>query len=379
MQKILRINLLSRNQALKATRRKELKKLKQDWSEFEQRRIAVEKTNRESIKTERKHRREDWIAGPLAPKHDVGEKAELYGTVDTSLLQTGKYPEPLRRGPKGNGWDPVGSEGLEEEQKEWEGEGNEGNIVEGDRVCVVYGKEDLIGRIGRVKNVDLEAKELTIERLNMADVEFPKGTPGRDRIKFQGMELPIPISHVRLVHRLTDEETGRDRDVIVQYIRGGAPYFQREAHSPLPRHTRYIAGEDIEIPWPEPEIPSYQAWPSDTSRFEVEHQSFMPSLYYPPLPHPEILNELRNDKYARDREWHEAEYTRMKILEDARAAWYQQRKLQSPKEQLREQRIKDASQKTKEIKERGMSDETIRIIRELQMSKKSRTAKTLAA
>ncbi|EXJ81671.1 hypothetical protein A1O1_07736 [Capronia coronata CBS 617.96] len=379
MQKVLRINLLARNQALKSARRKNLKEVKQEWRSHDQRRVAVDRTERGMIKDERRQRREDWLAGPLAPKRDVGKQQELFGTVSGLLAQGATYPERARRGPKGNGWDPVGSEGLEGENKEWEGVGNEGNIVEGDRVCVVYGKQELLGKIGRVKSINADQRVLTVEGLNMADIEIPEGTPQRERRPFTSSELPIPIDSVRLVYRLKDEETGRDRDVIVKLIRGGAPYLQREPYSPLPRHTRYIAGEDIEIPWPEVDAPTYQAFESDTHRFDVEFQSFMPSLYDPPLPRSEILDELRDDKYARDREWHDDEYVRMKVLEDARAAWYQQRKLQSPLEQLAEHKLKLAEKRAEEIKKRGLDEETLRIIMETAQSKAPRRQKPLAA
>lgn len=196
---------------------------------------------------------------------------------------------------------------------------------------------------------------------------------------FQSSELPIPIDTVRLVYRLKDEETGRDRDVIVKLLRGGAPYLQREPYSPLPRHTRYIAGEEVEIPWPEVDAPAYQTFESDTTRFEVEFQSYVPSLYDPPLPRSGILDELRNDKYARDREWHDDEYVRLKVLEDARASWYQQRKLQSPLEQLAEHKMKLAEQRAEEIKKRGLDSETMRIIMETQRTKTSPKRRTLAA
>ncbi|EXJ77726.1 hypothetical protein A1O3_09955 [Capronia epimyces CBS 606.96] len=346
MQKVLRINLLARNQALKGARRKNLKKLKEEWADHDQRRIAMDKAQRGIIKDERRHRREDWIAGPLAPKRDVGKRQELYATVPGLLAQGAPFPER--------------------------------NIVEGDRVCVIHGKEELIGKIGRVKTVHAEQKLLSIEGLNMADIEIPEGTPTRERVAFQSMELPLPIDSVRLVHRLKDDETGRDRDVIVKLIRGGAPYLQREPYSPLPRHTRYIAGEDVEIPWPEVDTPTYQTFDCDTNRFDVESQSYIPSIYQPPLPRSEILDELRADKYARDREWHDDEYVRMKVLEDARAAWYAQRKLQSPLERLAEHKRKLAEKRIEEIKRQGLSDETMRIISEAQRTKRPRKQTALA-
>ena len=169
MQKVLRINLLARNQALKNTRRKNLKDLKKEWKNHDQTRIYLENEQNKLIRTERKARREDWAAGPLAPKRDIGTSSGVYGTVNAFLSREPEIPAQVRPGPKGNGWDLVGSEGLEGEDKEWEGEGNEGNIVQGDRVCVVAGKESLIGHIGVVKEVELKRRALKIANFNMVN------------------------------------------------------------------------------------------------------------------------------------------------------------------------------------------------------------------
>ncbi|KAJ9498377.1 hypothetical protein H2202_006064 [Exophiala xenobiotica] len=371
MQKILRINLLARNQALKATRKKNLKKLKADWREYDRRQIETEKTKREYLKDERKHRREDWIAGPLAPKRNVAEKADTYGAVSALLVQGPEIPKRALKGPKGTGSDQVGSEGRETEQKEWEGEGNEGNILAGDRVCVVIGDAGIRGRIGTALDVNLERKQITIEGLNMADVELPPGTRQREKMPFQSTEMPIPLDAVRLVYKATDETTGREREVIVKHLRGGAPYIQRPTYSKLPRHTRYIAGEEIEIPWPEDDSTSYQAYAGDTTRYDVESQTYNPSLWVAPLPQAGILDELRNDKYARDREWHEDEYVRMKILEDARARWYEQRKVTTPEAEWAEEKKRLAAQKAESVKAMGVSDVTADIIRRTQAEKRT--------
>lgn len=173
MQKVLRINLLARNQALKVTRRKNLKQLREEWREHDRHQIAMEKARRDFVKDERRHRREDWVAGPLAPRRNIGEKENLYGTVEGTLAQGPNFPDRALLGPKGNGWDPVGSEGLEGEQREWEGHGNEGNIVGGDRVCVVRGHESIIGRIGKVNEINAQKRQLTIDGVNLVCIQHP--------------------------------------------------------------------------------------------------------------------------------------------------------------------------------------------------------------
>ncbi|EXJ59140.1 hypothetical protein A1O7_06571 [Cladophialophora yegresii CBS 114405] len=359
MQRVLRINLQSRNQALKAARRRNRDEYLKDWKDFESRQIITQKQKNEYIKAERKSRREDWMLGPLAPKRDVGTKQNFYGTVSNLLYAGPVFPPRVRRGPKGKGWDFVGGEGRPEEQKEWEGYGNEGNIVEGDRVVVVKGPTSLVGQIGKVKEVASDTKEVRIEGLNMADVEIPENFPDqRQKVHYTSLELPVPIADVRLVHRLTDERTGKDRDVVVKLLRGGAPYIQQPPNSPLPRHTRYIAGEDIEIPWPKLEVPSYQSYEGDTTRYDVESQTWTPTLYAPPVPPAAFDNLIEDEKYKRDRLWHDDEYVRMKVLEDARAEWYMERKIQGPLDTLVAEKIRQASQRTEAIKAAGMSEET---------------------
>jgi large subunit ribosomal protein L24 len=167
---------------------------------------------------------------------------------------------------------------------------------------------------------------------------------------------------VRLVHRLTDRSTGKDRDVVVQLLRGGAPYVEREPNSPLPRHTRYIAGEDIEVAWPQVDAPLYDAYPGDTTRYDVEAITFSPTLYEKPVPEAAFEDLFRLEKFDRARRAHDQEYLRMKVLEDARAKWYMERKMQSPLERMVDERKRRASERVEALKKAGMSAKTRRII-----------------
>lgn len=152
-------------------------------------------------------------------------------------------------------------------------------------------------------------------------------TSQRDK-KVAGMALPVRFADVRLVTPLKDPKTGHKRDVIVKLLRGGSPYQEREYGSNLPRHTRYIAGEDIEIAWPDAEIPEQERHPVDTARYDVEAETYLPSIFQPPLPG-EVMDELR-EKYGRMRMRHDDEWMKKKIIEDARSAWYEQRKMVVP-------------------------------------------------
>lgn len=168
MQRVLRTNLRARNRALKAARQADYDEYRKDWKDFAQRESMVEKVKQEDIRAEKKARREDWLLGPLAPKRDVGTKQGFYGMANGLIAQPPVFPPRIRHGPKGDGWDPsIGKPGG---PKGWEGVGNEGNIVAGDRVCVVKGKSSLIGKIGDVKEVDSASKVLKITGLNTVSI-----------------------------------------------------------------------------------------------------------------------------------------------------------------------------------------------------------------
>jgi hypothetical protein len=160
------------------------------------------------------------------------------------------------------------------------------------------------------------------------------------------MPRAISIDDVRLVYRQKEEDprTGhiiRDRDVLVDTIVGDGPYVQREPRSPLPRHTRYVSGSNIEIPWPEVDAPAMRAFPGDTRRLELEKRTYTPSVQQDPLPQLSIIDELR-PKYRIDRTAHEFDYVRRKIVEDARSKWYEDRGIDTPAMEL-QQRIREKS------------------------------------
>jgi large subunit ribosomal protein L24 len=144
------------------------------------------------------------------------------------------------------------------------------------------------------------------------------------------MEVPLKYADVRLVIAQADKETGVERDVIVRHLRGGAPHYEREYGSNIPRHTRYVAGEETEIPWPDPEIEERERQVEDTARRDVEDETYVPSIFQTPMPEG-AENELI-DPYDRLRKRHDTEYMTRKIVEDARSAWYEQRRLVTPKQ-----------------------------------------------
>lgn len=105
-------------------------------------------------------------------------------------------------------------------------------------------------------------------------------------------DLPIPMTSVRLVHDIEDPITGRKKPVIVRHVYASGPYSARSPFSSWPSHTRYATGtghltsdgKDIRLDWPEEvdgEIP--RRADEDTSRGDVEHRSWVPSVHTSPL------------------------------------------------------------------------------------------------
>lgn len=147
--------------------------------------------------------------------------------------------------------------------------------------------------------------------------------------RIQSTDCPILINDVRLVLRHQEDGTFVERDMIVRHLRGGAPHYEREYGSNIPRHTRYVAGEDLEIPWPSPEIQDQERESVDTPSREVQYHSYKPEMVNPPLPDG-VMNELYN-KFSPRRTQHDDEWIQRKIMEDARSLWYEKRDLLTQK------------------------------------------------
>jgi len=128
----------------------------------------------------------------------------------------------------------------------------------------------------------------------------------------QGM--PVSMNDIRHVVALEMEDGTKDH--IVQHAYGGAPYLERSHDSKLPRFSRYIAGLDIEIPWPAEEPPHAEVAECDTRGNEVADVSWVPSMDETPFPS-SVIDELRN-KYSRFRTRHDPEYVKEKVMEEYR-------------------------------------------------------------
>lgn len=153
-----------------------------------------------------------------------------------------------------------------------------------------------------------------------------------DKRPYRAHPLPFLLDDVRLVVALTNEDTGSVQDVVVNHVHAGEPILERDYGSSTPKHTRYVSGLNIEIPWPEPEMREFTDEAADTLRIEVEDKTWIPHLQSYPMP-PTVIDELRN-KYSSLRTRHEPEYVEKKKKEDAYQAWVKSRKLLSPKAEL---------------------------------------------
>jgi large subunit ribosomal protein L24 len=195
--------------------------------------------------------------------------------------------------------------------------------------------------------------------------EYARGKGEERRPPYQAADLPIPMADVRLVVPMRDDETNEVKDIIVRHLRGGEPIVEREHGVATPKHTRYIEGLDIEIPWPEAGLPDYKAEESDTLRLTVEEKTYVPSINAP-FP-TSIIDELR-DPFHRERNRHEQEFIDKKLKEDALEAWKRSRRLLTPQAEYLERRAREK----REAQQPEVSDDLLELIRQEQ----SRTLST---
>ncbi|KAL8831687.1 MAG: hypothetical protein Q9170_005183 [Blastenia crenularia] len=231
----------------------------------------------------RQARKEDWALGPLAPRRDVGDKAETYGTVSIRLIDK-----------------------IDKMNGEWKRYG----IREGDRVCVVGEGERDRWKIGVVRDVKEKAETCKVQGINLVNVATPEymKTAGRNDA-VQTTEAAINLSSVRLVIPLPDPATGITRDVIVNDLTLN-PTGQRYISNYMSPET----GKPHYIPWPPKEKPEFKDNDDDTLRIEVEQVSWVPTLLRAPMPSG-VIDELRN-KYSKFRTRHEDSYVEMKERKD---------------------------------------------------------------
>jgi hypothetical protein len=192
------------------------------------------------------------------------------------------------------------------------------------------------------------------------DMEVPVNADAAMRArKITQTELPIPIDDVRLVFKPEDS----DKDVVVRYITKGEAFlsWEMEPGSVMPKHRRYVAGTELEIPYPEEQVVGFNATADDTARMLVmeNSQPWVPEVLEPPF-EASVAEELI-PKYARNRTVHEHEYVVGKILQDARSAWYESRQLKSPTVQKHEQEA--AARRAREELKAPTQQDIVRMMR----------------
>ena len=138
MQKVLRRSLLARNQALRTRRAENKKKLKVSNLTNERMAWQHDRVLNDEIVNERKFRRLEWELGSLAPKRDVGENRNTFGTRPQDL----QHPAPIAKSR------------LEKYI----------NFAVDDRVCVIRGTER--GKIGRVLEIDRSSHTIKVSGVN---------------------------------------------------------------------------------------------------------------------------------------------------------------------------------------------------------------------
>lgn len=157
------------------------------------------------------------------------------------------------------------------------------------------------------------------------------------------MPLSIPFSDVRLVYALRNPETRLLEDAVIDNVHCGAPFLERHPDSTLPRHTRYIAGTDVELSWPQDSLPDVEENPHvDTTRMEVGRKTFVPDIEDYPM-QPSIIDELRN-KYSSFRTRHDEDYLDRKREENVRMEWKKHKTLLTPLEEFRKAEVERKQQ-----------------------------------
>lgn len=146
MQKVIRRTVLAERQAERRLSRKKDRYLAGERKAARKSQIFVHADAVRDIKNARAARKEDYELGPLAPKRDVGQNKDTYGTLSAIRMQ-GKelnMAERLEINPLG---------------------GRYANIVVNDRVVILEGRDK--GKIGKITNVERRRQECTVEGLNM--------------------------------------------------------------------------------------------------------------------------------------------------------------------------------------------------------------------
>ncbi|KAJ9642375.1 hypothetical protein H2199_004755 [Coniosporium tulheliwenetii] len=292
MQKVIQRTAMAERQAARKALLRTQKQAREERTINRTQRNVIRTLEIKAIKAAHKAQREDWELGSLAPRRDVGDLKDTYGTLDPRRLSPVK-PEPKDR--------------IEYH-----------NIVEGDRVVMIKGRDR--GKIGEVTELNKETDTVTVRGYNLVDVPVPQWMRKVNADKRPIMSIPQPISihDVRLVYALPDPVTRIPRDVVVAQLEAvniKKPWQKR--HKEEDKWDRRIAGTNTIIPWPERTKPDEVDNDVDTLRITVEEKTFVPQLLSPPFPN-SVIDELRN-KYSVFRTRHDDDFIAQKEALDEEA------------------------------------------------------------
>lgn len=292
----------------------------------------IRKYNHALIKDARLARQEDWARGALAPRRDVGDQAEKYGSVDIFHMNLAERQEKNK--PKWN------------------------HIVEGDRVVVIKGRDK--GKIGLVEMLDNDRGQLKVKGVNMGYINVPEWAQQENNHEAMS-SLPFPVLYedARLVYPLPDAKTGIPQDVVIDRLER-----VNEQWDPVKRvwdkGERAIPGTNTLIPWPETMEPEETDHDDDTLRISVEEETFRPHLMFPPMP-TSVIDELRS-KYSKFRTRHDIEFVQKMEAKDAREEKRKEliKTVRTPLQELADMRAKQ-----KAAAERQLTDEQLAKIGEV--------------
>ena len=186
--------------------------------------------------------------------------------------------------------------------------------------------------------------------------EYARGKGDKPRPIHQSADSPVPIVDIRLVVPMRNDETDEVKDIIVRHLRGGEPIVEQQYGVSTPKHTRYIEGLDIEIPWPDAAPTNYKPEESDTLRLLVEQETYLPHVA-PPFEE-SIMDELRNP-FSLARSRHKQEFIDRKLKEDAFEAWKKSRRLLTPQAEHLEKEAK----KKREARPAEVTDDLLQLVR----------------
>ncbi|KAI0181345.1 hypothetical protein GGR52DRAFT_30874 [Hypoxylon sp. FL1284] len=284
---------------------------------------------REELATAKQAVRDDWELGPLAPRRDVGAWSGAGGAVHETRYGVNAELALAQRN----------------RRCRWAGGAYNLNVVVGDRVVLVDGPEK--GQIGKISSIDKAKAELVVDGLNKSNIRVIPQMRMRDEPPVFNLELPMPISSVRLVHPLRDPATGVTRDVVINQLVHAN--MVRDRVTGERRWSRVVPGLNVEIPWPPRAEPDHKDHKGDTLRIDVEDRTFVPTLLRPPMPQ-SVLDELRG-RYSRFRTRHEPEYI-ARLEAEERAAQDRKKLMKSMRTPLQELHRADRDRKKKKGKPR---------------------------